>query len=201
MKSTLITSLLAITATASALPSWGSSKGDNKPWSGSKGDHKSWGSPDVFTFTSTYKVHATPDQVVSTANEYTGGLPGTTATYLFGLAPAQNTICYNITLYNFRGDYQSPAISATHIHEAVKGKSGPPRIAFPNPVWGEGDMEGVRTSIGCIRGPFMTGVMAPAGGDTGAGFHVSQIEKNPAGFFSDVHSSLAVPGAVRGQLA
>jgi hypothetical protein len=38
------------------------------------------------------------------------------------------------------------------------------------------------------------------GQDTGAGFRVSQIEDNPSGFFADVHSSLAVPGAVRGQL-
>lgn len=38
------------------------------------------------------------------------------------------------------------------------------------------------------------------GADTGDGFHVSQIEENPAMFFSDVHSSEAVPGATRGQL-
>lgn len=37
------------------------------------------------------------------------------------------------------------------------------------------------------------------GQDTGTGFKVSQIEENPSGFFADVHSSLAVPGAVRGQ--
>lgn len=86
-----------------------------------------------------------------------------------------------------------------HIHEAPKGKAGPPRIAFPNPVrTGNGDE---RVSIGCLKGPFETGVEnADTGMDTGAGFHVSQIEKNPAAFFCDVHSSLAVPGAVRGQL-
>ena len=38
------------------------------------------------------------------------------------------------------------------------------------------------------------------GKDTGDGFHVSRIEDDPVKFFSDVHSSLAVPGAVRGQL-
>ena len=33
------------------------------------------------------------------------------------------------------------------------------------------------------------------------GFKVAQIEDNPSAFMADVHSSLAVPGAVRGQLA
>ena len=62
-----------------------------------------------------------------------------------------------------------------------------------------GEGEGPRNSIGCLTGPFRTGV-APDGTDTGEGFHVRQIEENPAMFFTDVHSSLAVPGAVRGQL-
>merc|ERR1711915_899552 len=38
----------------------------------------------------------------------------------------------------------------------------------------------------CMDGPFE--------------FTVKQIEDNPSAFFTDVHSSLAVPGAVRGQL-
>lgn len=148
-----------------------------------------------FHFTSTYKVLATPDQVVNGTTP-TGGLAGASGIYAFGINSIENTICYNITLFNFKGEYQSPAKTATHIHEAAKGKSGSPRLAFPNPA-GEGD---VRQSIGCLTGPFTTGVVAN-GVDTGAAFHVSQIEKNPAGFFCDVHSSLAVPGAVRGQLA
>lgn len=57
-----------------------------------------------------------------------------------------------------------------------------------------------RNSVGCLKGPFKTGV-APNGIDTGDGFHVKQIEADPAAFFTDVHSSLAVPGAVRGQLS
>lgn len=47
-------------------------------------------------------------------------------------------------------------------------------------------------------GPFTTGLKIE-GRDTGEGFKLSQIEANPSGFFADVHSSLAVPGAVRGQ--
>lgn len=58
----------------------------------------------------------------------------------------------------------------------------------------------LRNSKGCITGPFTTGVLAN-GVDTGAGFKVEAIEPDPAGFFTDVHSSLAVAGAVRGQLA
>lgn len=60
--------------------------------------------------------------------------------------------------------------------------------------------DGRRNSIGCIRGPFKTGVEDDDGNDTAEGFHVKQIEENPSGFFSDVHSSEAVPGATRGQL-
>ena len=155
-----------------------------------------------FDFTSTYKIEATPDQVVDANNTYTGGLAGAHGIYKFGINSKENVICYNITLTGFQGDYQSPAVTATHIHEAVKGKAGPPRIAFPNPVE---VCPGVRRSVGCITGSkdgFVTGVKNPATGlDQGFGFHVKKIEENPKGFFADVHSSKAVPGAVRGQLA
>lgn len=154
--------------------------------------------PQVFHFTSTQMVKATPDQVVNGTTP-TGGLAGASGTYNFGINSQTETICYNITLYGFRGEYQSPAATATHIHEAARGASGPPRIAFPNPQPVAGNKD-VRNSVGCITGPFKTGVLAN-GVDTGAGFKLASIEKNPAGFFADVHSSLAVPGAVRGQLA
>lgn len=156
------------------------------------------GGDQVFHFSSTQIVKATPDQVVNGTTP-TGGLPGASGTYNFGINSQTDTICYNITLYGFRGEYQSPAATATHLHEAARGASGPPRISFPNPqpVAGSND---VRSSVGCLTGPFKTGLMAN-GVDTGTGFKVASIEKNPAGFFADVHSSLAVPGAVRGQLA
>lgn len=154
--------------------------------------------PQVFHFSSTQMVKATPDQVVNGTTP-TGGLAGASGTYNFGINSQTDTICYNITLYGFRGEYQSPAATATHIHEAARGASGPPRIAFPNPQPLAGNKD-VRNSVGCITGPFKTGVMAN-GKDTGDGFKLASIEKNPAGFFADVHSSLAVPGAVRGQLA
>ncbi|KAL1853524.1 hypothetical protein Daus18300_011805 [Diaporthe australafricana] len=152
----------------------------------------------VFQFSSTQIVKATPDQVINGTTP-TGGLPGATGIYNFGINSQTDTICYNITLYGFRGEYQSPAATATHVHEAARGASGPPRIAFPNPQPVAGNKD-VRNSVGCLTGPFKTGLLAN-GVDTGDGFKVASIEQNPAGFFADVHSSLAVPGAVRGQLA
>ncbi|PNS14889.1 hypothetical protein CAC42_2118 [Sphaceloma murrayae] len=153
------------------------------------------GSP--FVFTSYYEVKATPDQVVNGTTP-TGGLAGASGLYRLAFNSAENVVCYNITLYNFSGDFSSPALTATHIHEAARGASGPPRIAFPNPVDIGG---GMRRSIGCAQGPFRTGINGTDGQDSGNGFTVSRIEANPGAFFADVHSSLAVPGAVRGQLA
>jgi hypothetical protein len=95
------------------------------------------------------------------------------------------------------GDYQSPAKTATHIHEAAAGQPGPPRIAFPNPA-PVGD--GPRTSSGCLQGPFTTGVEAN-GADTGTGFSLAQIEANPAGFTGDSHTVDFAAGVVRGQLS
>ena len=155
-------------------------------------------------YTSTFEINATPEQVVNANNTLTGRLAGAQGHYKFSLNSKDNIICYNISLTGFRGDYSSPASTATHIHEAVVGKSGPPRIAFPNPVEVYPGT-GVRYSVGCIQGTqdgFVTGLKnATTGQDQGYGFTVKRIEDNPAGFFADVHSSEAVPGAVRGQFS
>ncbi|KAF2875196.1 hypothetical protein BDV95DRAFT_564505 [Massariosphaeria phaeospora] len=153
---------------------------------------------DIFTFTSQHTLHATPEQVVNETTP-TGGIAGASGIFSFGINSALNIICYNITLHGFQGEFSSPADTATHIHEAALGASGPPRIAFPNPE--PLDASGaVRNSIGCLTGPFTVGVLMMEK-DTGEGFHVSQIEQNPAGFMADTHSSVALPGAVRGQFA
>lgn len=155
-------------------------------------------------FSSTYSVLATPDQVVNgtgTATTPTGGLPGARGVFVYGIMSSTNTICYNIAITGFQGTYQSLARTATHIHEAAVGAAGPPRITLPNPVLIDTTQPlSKRISVGCVRGPFTTGVLAN-GVDTGYGFQVRQIERNPSGFFTDIHSSLAVPGAVRGQIA
>ena len=83
------------------------------------------------------------------------------------------------------------------MHEAARGASGPPRLAFTNPV---GD-DVARYSEGCLTGPFTTGLNGANGQDTGTGFKVKQIEDNPAGFFADSHTNLFPLGVVRGQLA
>jgi hypothetical protein len=91
----------------------------------------------------------------------------------------------------------SPAVTATHIHEAVRGKAGPPRLAFPNPK----GPDHRRVSYGCLTGPFFVGTNNTQGVDNAAGFHVRQIVANPSGFFTDSHTSQFSAGAVRGQLA
>lgn len=46
-------------------------------------------------------------------------------------------------------------------HEAVYGRSGPPRLAFKNPtITSPVDEFGRRVSFGCLQGPFTTGVLA-----------------------------------------
>jgi len=149
------------------------------------------------TFTSAFTVMATPDQVVSTAGAPAPGEAGATGTFDFRINSDQEIICYDITLTGVTGDYMSPAKTATHIHQAAVGKSGPPRIAFPNPV-DQGD--GTRTSSGCLQGPFTTGVMNDAGADTGTGFTLAQIEADPASFAADSHTAAFTAGVVRGQL-
>lgn len=148
------------------------------------------------SFTSAFTVMATPDQVINNDGVATPGQEGATGEFTFRINSDLEIICYDITLEGVSGDYESPAKTATHIHEAAVGESGPPRIAFPNPA-PVGD--GPRTSSGCLQGPFTTGV-APEGTDTGDGFSLAQIEANPAGFTGDSHTVDFPAGVVRGQL-
>ncbi|KAL2061343.1 hypothetical protein VTL71DRAFT_7616 [Oculimacula yallundae] len=156
------------------------------------------GGQQLFAFSSHQFISALPENVVN-GTEATGGLAGATGEFNFGIHSGLNMICYNITLHNFQGEFSSPATTATHIHEAALGASGPPRISFPNPEPVDGDMA-VMNSAGCLKGPFVTGVMVD-GVDSGEGFHVEMIEANPSAFMADTHSSLALAGAVRGQLS
>lgn len=152
--------------------------------------------PEPDSFTSAFTVMATPDQVINNDGVATPGQPGAAGEFTFRINSELEIICYDITLTGVSGDYQSPAKTATHIHQAAVGQAGPPRIAFPNPA-PVGD--GPRTSSGCLQGPFTTGVMAN-GADTGTGFTLAQIEANPAGFTGDSHTVSFPAGVVRGQL-
>ncbi|QDS75883.1 hypothetical protein FKW77_002084 [Venturia effusa] len=151
--------------------------------------------PSPFFFTSTYAVIANPNEVINTTGSPVPGQPGAIGYFNYGINSVLDVICYNITLKGVTGPYQSPALTATHIHQANKGFAGPPRLAFPNPV---GD-DNIRRSVGCLTGPFRTGINA-SGVDTGTGFKVAQIEANPANFFTDSHVAAFPQGAVRGQL-
>lgn len=149
------------------------------------------------SFTSAFTVMATPDQVINNDGVATPGEPGATGTFTFRVNSDLEIICYDITLEGVTGEYESPAKTATHIHEAALGQPGPPRIAFPDPT-PVGD--GPRTSSGCLQGPFTTGILVD-GVDTGEGFSLAQIEANPAGFTGDTHTADYAAGAVRGQLS
>ncbi|KAH7308346.1 hypothetical protein BKA65DRAFT_177324 [Rhexocercosporidium sp. MPI-PUGE-AT-0058] len=148
-------------------------------------------------FTSTYNVTATPAEVINNAGVSVPGPVGAKGQFNYAINSKTDVICYDITLEGAVGNYMSPAKTATHIHEGVKGRAGPPRIAFPNPV---GD-DNYRHIEGCLIGPFTTGIRGADNiTDTGAGFRLSQIEANPAGFFTDSHTVLFPAGVVRGQL-
>lgn len=148
-------------------------------------------------FTSAFTVMATPDEVVD-EGEAAPGEPGATGQFNFRINSDLNIICYDITLEGVTGDYESPARTATHIHEAPAGESGPPRLAFPDP---EPVEDGVpRTSSGCMEGPFTTGLEDDDGNDTGEGFWLTDIEANPENFNADSHTADYAPGVVRGQL-
>lgn len=88
-----------------------------------------------FTFTSTYNVVARPGEVVDAQNNKTGGLEGASGQFNYGINSKENVICFNITIDGFRGEYQSPAKTATHIHQGDQGKAGPPRYVLSWSKW------------------------------------------------------------------
>ncbi|MDT0278371.1 CHRD domain-containing protein [Blastococcus goldschmidtiae] len=148
------------------------------------------------TFTSAFTAMATPDMVVNADGVATPGTAGASGTFTYRINSDLEIICYDISVRGITPPYESPAKTATHIHEAAPGQSGPPRIAFPNP---EDDGSGTLVSNGCLEGPFTTGV-APEGTDTGEGFTLAEIEAGPSAFFTDTHTAASPAGAVRGQL-
>ena len=91
-------------------------------------DNNWWKKEKLFSFDAEYVIKATPDQVIANGGSPAPGQPGARGLFKYGINIAENTICYNITLSGVTGAYQSPAITATHIHEGVKGKPGPPRL-------------------------------------------------------------------------
>lgn len=150
------------------------------------------------SFTSAFTAMATPDMVINPDGVLTPGTAGAWGTFNYRINSDLDVICYDITVEGITAPFQSPAKTATHIHQAPAGKPGPPRIAFPNPIE---QPDGTFASSGCLEGPFTTGVKnVDTGIDTGVGFTVKQIEDDPAAFFTDTHTKANPAGAVRGQL-
>lgn len=155
-------------------------------------------------FTSAFSTRAVNTTIINNDQQPVPGQPGAFGHFQFRLNSDKDTICWNIRLVGVTGEYQSPAVTATHIHQAPVGRAGPPRLAFPNPTFVRNDTNGVeiRESIGCAQGPFRTGV-APNGTDTGSasGFTLKTLEQDGgSGFFADTHTRAFPAGAVRGQL-
>lgn len=154
-------------------------------------------------FTSAFSTRAVNTTIINNNNEPVNGQPGAFGHFAFRINSDQEIICWDIRTIGVTGDYQSPAFTATHIHQAAAGRAGPPRIAFTNPQYERNDVTGaeIRTSKGCLQGPFATNVTAN-GQDSGSasGFRLRNIEENPSNFFADTHTQQFVAGAIRGQL-
>lgn len=146
--------------------------------------------PEPDSFTSAFRVTLSPDQVVDMEGAATPGESGATGTYDLRLNSDEEIVCYSIRTTGVTEPFRSPARTATHVHEAADGVSGPVRIVFPNPAGG--------SSEGCLKVPVVAGV--PAGGpDAGAGFSLKEIEADPTGYYADIHTQMNAAGALRGQ--
>lgn len=143
------------------------------------------------SFTSMFSVGASAEDVVD------GGEPGATGQFDLRLDADSDTICFDIELDGVTPPYESPANTATHIHESPEGVVGPPRVAFPDP---QDNGDGTLSNSGCISGPFMTGIGPDEGGDHGDGFTVADLEDDPSEYYVDTHTTEYLDGAVRGQL-
>lgn len=151
------------------------------------------------SFTSTFTVLATPDQVVG-QNGIIPGQPCASAVFTLRINSELDILCYNVTTFQLHPPYKSAARTATHIHQEKTGLTGPPRIALKNPDVELGN--GYRSSAECIRAPFVTGINSTDGIDTGSAskFVLKSIEANPSDFAVDIHTCACISGAVRGTI-
>jgi hypothetical protein len=107
--------------------------------------------------TTEFTVQGDPAQV---PDEEGGGNPDASATFDLQLFPDEEVICFDICARGVTPPYESPATTATHIHEGDRGVVGPPVVVFPDPQPRDPDFDGPRTSSGCLPGElaFQTGV-------------------------------------------
>jgi hypothetical protein len=83
-----------------------------------------------------------------------------------------DNLCYELSVGNI------DTATAAHIHRGARGVAGPPVITLDAPADGE--------SNGCLAVDSAL---------------VDEIERNPAGFYVNVHNAAFPNGAVRGQLS
>ena len=159
--------------------------------------HADYDAAEPDEFTSMFTTEATPDTVVDEDGGADPGEEGATGTFDLSINSDEEIVCWDIVLDGVTPPYESPADTATHIHESPEGVQGPPRLSLPDP---EEDDDGVLRSSGCQEGPFTTGLEDDDGDDTGEGFTLSQIEDDPDQFYADTHTEEYPNGAVRGQM-
>lgn len=139
--------------------------------------------PEPSYFTSTYKVLATPDQIIAPNGTSIAGQCGAYAVFELMINVDLNVLCYNVTTYNLALPYLDA--SSTHIHQASKGKYGPNVLDLNNPNVDVSDL--YKEIFDCIT-PSDNSVL-------------KSIESTPAEYSVDIHTSLFVEGAVRGSLS
>lgn len=107
--------------------------------------------------TTEFTVQGDPEQV---PDEEGGGNPEASATFDLVLDPDDEVICFDICARGVTPPYESPANTATHIHEGNPGEVGPPVVVFPDPQPRNPEFDGSRTSSGCLPAElaFQTGV-------------------------------------------
>ncbi len=140
---------------------------------------------------------ATPDMVINNDGVATPGEPGASGTFTLPdqlRRPRSSATTSRLT--GVTPPYQSPAKTATHIHEARRRSGRPAADRVPQP---RGRRHRHAGSSGCLQGPFTTGLW-PTAPTPGPGFSLDQIEADPSAFFTDTHTSAFAAGAVRGQL-
>ena len=79
-------------------------------------------------FTSAVSTRAVPGAVIANDGTPTPGQANAFGHFSYKLNSNEDIICWDIRTVNVTGEYQSPAVTATHIHEGAVGAAGPPRI-------------------------------------------------------------------------
>ncbi|HLZ56492.1 MAG TPA: CHRD domain-containing protein [Ktedonosporobacter sp.] len=105
------------------------------------------------------------------ANELAGGDTHAFGTAALRLNPGQGTVCFDVDVFHL-----SAPVTAAHIHQGAKGVNGPVVVNFNFPVNGLDN---------CV---------------TADKTLIQAIINNPAGYYTNVHTTAFPGGAIRGQL-